>query len=146
MPARSKKKSKKTAKKATRLRLRAIRRGSAAPRRAPRLKKVKKVKKAKVKKTKKAPAKAKGKGKGKKEKVLGHVTHYYDRIGVAIVEVKTSIAVGDVITFRRGTVEFTQPVRSLQIEHASVAKAKRGEQVGLKVKKPIKEGAKVLAA
>lgn len=116
MPARSKKKPKKAAMKT-------------------------KVKKAKVRKTKKAPAKAKR----KKEKVLGKVTHYYDRIGVAIVELKALLAVGDVVTFRRGTVEFTQPVRSLQIEHASVAKAKRGEQVGLKVKKPIKEGAKVLA-
>ncbi len=81
-----------------------------------------------------------------KEKVLGKVTHYYDRIGVAIIELASPLKVGDAIRCRHGEQEFTQQVVSLQVDHAPVDKAKKGAQVGVKVEQPIKEGAVVLAA
>ncbi len=34
--------------------------------------------------------------------------------------------------------EFTQKVESLQIEHAEIEIAKKGDEFGLKVKKPVK--------
>ncbi|MFA6038774.1 MAG: hypothetical protein WCV62_04080 [Candidatus Peribacteraceae bacterium] len=82
----------------------------------------------------------------KKEKIIGTVEHYFDRIGVAIVELKAPLKVGDAVVFRKGETEFTQPVASLQVEHAQVDKAKKGDQVGMKVDAPVKEGTEVLAA
>lgn len=75
---------------------------------------------------------------------IGKVTHYYDKIGVAIVELGSSLAVGDKIKFARGGEDlFEQEVKSIQIEHEKKKTAKKGEVVGLKVKKQVKEGAEV---
>lgn len=75
---------------------------------------------------------------------VGKVVHYYDRIGVAIVELAAPVTVGDLLTFRRGAVEFTQPVSSMQIDHHPVGKAGRGKIVGIKVVQVIDPGATVL--
>jgi putative protease len=83
--------------------------------------------------------------KAKKPLQIGKVTHYYDRIGVGIIELKAPLSVGDHVTFRRGNHEFSQKVSSIQIDHAQVPKAKRGDVIGVKVKKEVKDGAVVLA-
>lgn len=75
---------------------------------------------------------------------IGKVTHYYDKIGVAIVELDGSLAVGDTIKFVRGGEDlFEQKVESIQIEHEKVDSAKKGEVVGLKTKELVKDGAEV---
>lgn len=79
-------------------------------------------------------------------KSIGKVVHYYDKIGVAIVELTATLHVGDTVLFQRGEQEFTQEVGSLQIDHEGVKKAKKGQVVGLKVDEPVKEGALVLPA
>lgn len=84
--------------------------------------------------------------KAAKIKALGKVTHYYDRIGVAIVELERPLKVGDLVCFKRGDREVVQEVASLQIEHMSVPVAKKGEVVGLKVQEEVHEGALVLPA
>lgn len=104
------------------------------------VKKVKKTKKVKkVKAMKKKPAKAKSEG-----KVIGKVTHYYDHIGVGVLSLKSPLSVGDSITLKRGEHKFSQVVESLQIDHENVPKATKGQEVGLKLKEPIKGGALVL--
>lgn len=75
---------------------------------------------------------------------IGKVTHYYDKIGVAIVELAADLAVGEKIKFVRGGEElFEQEVESIQIEHEQKTSAKKGEVVGLKVPKDVREGAEV---
>ena len=75
---------------------------------------------------------------------VGKVTHYYDKIGVAIVELDGQLSVGDKIKFVRGGEDvFEQNVDSIQIEHEKKESAKKGEVVGLKVEKEVKEGAEV---
>jgi hypothetical protein len=75
---------------------------------------------------------------------IGKVTHFFDKIGVAIVELAGPLAVGDTIKFSRGGEDlFEQPVESIQIEHNKVASAQKGEVVGLKTEKEVKEGAEV---
>ena len=75
---------------------------------------------------------------------IGKVTHYYDKIGVAIVELDGQLSVGDKIKFVRGGEDvFEQNVDSIQIEHEKKESAKKGEVVGLKVEKEVKEGAEV---
>ncbi|TSC72087.1 MAG: hypothetical protein G01um101438_715 [Parcubacteria group bacterium Gr01-1014_38] len=77
------------------------------------------------------------------ETEVGKVVHFYDKVGVAIVELASKLAVGDTIKFKRGEEEFDQEVTSMQIEHASVDSAKKGDAVGIKVDQKIKEGALV---
>lgn len=73
------------------------------------------------------------------DKQIGKVTHYYDKLGVAIVDLdQGSLKVGDSIKFKHGDDEFTQKIESLQIEHESVESVKKGDAFGLKVDKPAK--------
>ena len=75
---------------------------------------------------------------------IGKVTHYYDKIGVAIIELDANLANGDKIKFVRGGEDlFEQEVKSMQIEHDKVDSAKKGDVVGLKADKEIKDGAEV---
>lgn len=81
-----------------------------------------------------------------KPKPLGKVVHYYDRLGVAIIELQKALKVGDIVLFQRGGQEFAQPIASIQIDHESITKAKKGDAIGLKVTQPVKEGTLVLPA
>ena len=75
---------------------------------------------------------------------IGTVTHYYDKIGVAVIEPKDKpIKVGDTIKLSGHDNEFNQTVQSLQIEHKQVKKIKPGETGGLKVDQPVKVGDKI---
>jgi putative protease len=75
---------------------------------------------------------------------VGKVTHYYDKLGVAIVELESNLSVGDSVRFERGGEEmYEQKVESMQVEHNQIESAKKGDSVGLKVDKEVKEGAEV---
>lgn len=75
---------------------------------------------------------------------IGQVTHFYDKIGVAVVGLSSGLAVGDTIKFVRGGEElFTQKVSSIQMEHENIEKAEKGQEVGLKVDQEVKDGAEV---
>lgn len=75
---------------------------------------------------------------------VGKITHYYDKIGVAIVELDGTLSVGDKIKFTRGGEDlFEQTVDSIQIEHKKVESASKGDVVGLKSEQEVKEGTEV---
>lgn len=74
---------------------------------------------------------------------IGEVTHYYDKIGVAVVELTGSLAVGDEIRISGHGNEFTQKVESMQIEHENVKEAKKGQAIGLKIDQKVKDGDEV---
>ena len=77
-------------------------------------------------------------------RIIGKVIHYYDKLGVAIVDLKTGgIKVGDEVKFKRGDGEFTQKIESLQVEHQNVDSVKKGESFGMKVDQPTKPGTEV---
>jgi putative protease len=78
-------------------------------------------------------------------KKVGTVTHYYGKIGVAIIKLSGTLKVGDRIKIENGA-EFEQAVDSMQVEHAQVEEAKKGDVVGLKVEKKVGEGATVYLA
>lgn len=75
------------------------------------------------------------------ETEVGKVVHYYDKLGVAIIELQGPLAVGDTIKVKRGEEEFEQQVTSMQVEHAAVESAKKGAAVGVTVDQKTKEGA-----
>ncbi len=75
---------------------------------------------------------------------IGRVTHFYDKIGVAVVELTDSLSVGDKIKFTRGGEDlFEQEVSSMQIAHERVESAKAGQIIGLKVEGDVKDAAEV---
>ncbi|TSC58911.1 MAG: hypothetical protein Greene041619_289 [Candidatus Peregrinibacteria bacterium Greene0416_19] len=78
------------------------------------------------------------------EKLLGKVVHYYDRIGVAIVDLQAPLKLGDIVQLKRGERVLTQPVTSMQIEHQPVAMAKKGDVIGLKIDEEMPSGTKVM--
>jgi len=72
---------------------------------------------------------------------IGRVTHYYDKIGVAVVEVMNqALKAGDAVRFSGHDKEFKQVISSMQIEFKKVKTAKAGETVGVLVDKPVKSG------
>lgn len=74
---------------------------------------------------------------------VGKVTHYYNKAGVAIVEVEGSIKVGDMVKFQGHGTDFEQPLDSIQINHEQVQSAGKGDVIGVKVAKEVKEGTEV---
>ncbi|MDD5031762.1 MAG: hypothetical protein PHR36_01820 [Patescibacteria group bacterium] len=74
---------------------------------------------------------------------IGTVTHYFDKIGVAVLELAKELKAGDKIRFTGGKTDFEQEVDSLQIDKQPVAKAGKGESVGLKVNEKVKVGDEV---
>ncbi len=75
---------------------------------------------------------------------VGKVVHFYDKIGVAIVELDGTLSLGDKIKFVRGGEDlFEETVESIQIEHKKVDSAARGDVVGLKTNEMVREGAEV---
>lgn len=71
---------------------------------------------------------------------IGKVTHYYDKIGVAVVKLKQGdLKKGDTIKLvDKNGQEFTQEVASMQIAHADIDIAKAGDEFGLKVDAEVK--------
>ena len=75
---------------------------------------------------------------------VGKVTHYYGKIGVAIVELDGTLSVGDSVKFKRGEEDlFEQKVESIQIEHEKKDSAKKGDVIGLKTNEEVREGTEV---
>lgn len=77
---------------------------------------------------------------------IGQITHYYSKIGVGIVELKSSLKIGDKIKIKGHMTEIEETVDSMQIDHNEVEEAKSGDVVGLKVSDKVREGDKVYKA
>jgi putative protease len=71
---------------------------------------------------------------------VGEVSHFFTKINVAIVELTAPLKVGDRIAVRGMTTNFEQAVDSMQIEHEAVKAAKKGDSIGLKVDKRVRQG------
>lgn len=76
-------------------------------------------------------------------KLVGEITHYFNNIGVGVIELSGVLKVGDTIRIIGGETDFTQEIESMEVEHEKVEKAKKGEAVGLKVSQKVREGYKV---
>jgi len=74
---------------------------------------------------------------------IGTVTHYYDKIGVAVINVLAPIKVGDKIKISGHDKEFEQEIASMQVEHQNIQAAKKGNDVGMKMDQPVKDGDEV---
>jgi len=78
------------------------------------------------------------------EEEIGHITHYFSKIGVAVIEITSgTLKAGETIHVKGHTSDFTQVVDSLQQEHQAVPEAKKGGSYGMKAKEPVREGDKI---
>jgi putative protease len=74
---------------------------------------------------------------------VGEVTHYYNRIMVAVVRLSGDLKVGDYVHFLGRHTDFRQRVDSMQIEHQPVQEVKAGDEVALKVEQRVRRGDRV---
>ncbi len=77
------------------------------------------------------------------EVLVGKITHYFNRIGVAVLDLIDGIQIGDTISIVGHTTEFTQRVESLEINHQKVESAGPGDDVALKVWDYVRRGDEV---
>ena len=81
------------------------------------------------------------------EKKVGFVTHYFPKVKAGVIKITSdSINIGDTLHIKGCTTDFKQKVESMQIENKIVAKAKKGDDVGIKVKDKVRTNDKVYKA
>mgnify|MGYP001171295801 CR=1 FL=1 len=74
---------------------------------------------------------------------IGVVTHYFDRLGVAVVRLEQALYQGDWVAFFGKHTDFEQQVRSMEIDHQAVTEVPGGEEVAIQVDAPVRKGDKV---
>ena len=78
------------------------------------------------------------------KELVGKVTHVYNKISVAVLELSGTLKEGDKISIEKeGEEPVEQAVASMQIEHETVKEATKGQAIGMKVDKPVKENSQV---
>ena len=79
-----------------------------------------------------------------KEIEIGFVSNFFGKISVAAVEITGGkISVGDTLHFKGATTDFKAKLNSMQIEHESVAIAKKGNSIGIKISEKARKMDKV---
>ena len=77
------------------------------------------------------------------EEKLGEITHFFDKIQVAIIKLDKSLKKGDKVKIKGATTEIEETVDSMQVEHADIEEADKGDEVGIKVTGKVREGDEV---
>lgn len=74
------------------------------------------------------------------EEKIGVVTHFFNHINVAAIKITSGeLKVGDTIHITGAHTDFTQPVKSMEIDRESIEIAKPGDEIGMKVKNRVRE-------
>ena len=74
---------------------------------------------------------------------IGRVTHYYNKIAVAVFVPGDTLKVGDRIHILGYNTDFTQTVASMEIEHQQIKAVDAGAEVALKVKDEVRRGDRI---
>jgi len=78
-----------------------------------------------------------------KEKAIGKVTHYFDKVKVCVLKLSGALLVGDKIRIRGGKdTDFIQKISSIEIAGEKISQAKKGQEIGVKVKGKVRAGYK----
>ena len=77
------------------------------------------------------------------KRLVGEVTNYFGKIGVAAIRLTDSVKIGDVIRFEGATTDFEQEITSMQIDRAPIEAAESGQEVAVKVRERVRPGDKV---
>jgi putative protease len=74
------------------------------------------------------------------ETKIGHITHFYNRISVGVLDLTDKLELGDKVHILGHTTDFIQNVTSMEIEHKKVTSVGPGDEVALKVIEPVRNG------
>ena len=80
------------------------------------------------------------------EKEIGKVTHFFNKISVAVVSLVEDLDVNDTFHFADTgrKIDFTQKVTSMKVDHQEVTAAKAKSEAAIKVDQPVHEGTVLL--
>ena len=73
-------------------------------------------------------------------KKVGVVTHFFDKISVAIIKFDAPFKVGAEIAIKGATTDIKMTVDSMQFDHKDIETAQKGQEVGIKVSEKVREG------
>ena len=71
---------------------------------------------------------------------VGKVTHFFNKINVAVIELSAELKVGEKISIEGHGNAFEQNVDSMEIDRNKIESASAGQAVGMKTGQPVKEG------
>ena len=71
---------------------------------------------------------------------IGKVSDFFARPVVAGIDVEAELKVGDKIHIKGHTTDIEMVVNSMQLDNVSVAEAKMGQSVGIKVPDKVRKG------
>jgi len=74
---------------------------------------------------------------------VGQVTHYFTNISVAVLDLSEPLRVGDFIRIVGNQTDFTQTVKSMQVEHEDVDEGQPGQSVAVEVADRVRPGDEV---
>jgi putative protease len=75
---------------------------------------------------------------------IGRVTHYYGKVGAAVIEMQAGeLRVGDTIRIRGKTTDLSQTVESMEVDRKPVQSAGPGQMIGIKVRERVREDDRV---
>ena len=72
------------------------------------------------------------------ENKIGHVIHYFNNIGVAVLYLTEELKVGDNVHFLGHTTDFVQKVTSMEVMHKKIQVAQPEDEVAMKVEEPVR--------
>jgi hypothetical protein len=71
---------------------------------------------------------------------IGSVTHYFNRISVAVLELDDELEIGDVVHIVGRITDFVMRVASMEIDHQKVQTVSPGQDVALQVDEYVRAG------
>jgi hypothetical protein len=75
---------------------------------------------------------------------IGQVTHFFNHISVAVLDLSADLKVGDNVRFLGHGADFTQTIDSMEIDHKKVESAGPKQEVALKTAQPVHKGTEVM--
>ncbi|MEK7071542.1 MAG: hypothetical protein AAB943_01235 [Patescibacteria group bacterium] len=81
-----------------------------------------------------------------KNNSIGKITHWYDKISVAVVKLEQALQVGDKIKIKHGGQEFEETITSMEFDHQSVQAGKKGQEIAIKLSQKAGENSKIFLA
>jgi putative protease len=78
------------------------------------------------------------------ERRVGTVTHYFDKLGVAAIDLTDKLRVGDRVHITGHTTDLTTTIDRMQVDHTDVQEAGPGQDVAAHVGEKVRQHDAVL--
>lgn len=80
------------------------------------------------------------------EQKIGEITHFFDKISVAIIKLEKPLSKGDTIKIKGATTDLEVVVDSMQVDRTDIEQGEEGQEIGIKVSDKVREGDEVFKA